>query len=170
MPRGQHIPVVPVSWTQMSPNRRAGCGSPSPSPTAPCASGSPLRARGCSVRACKCGTVSRPLSWKREPSPSPARPPSGGCCCHVLDILLAVQEEAEKSAEEVLDALARYRLDDVTLELLRAEICQTLGKRFAEPGAEHDDELPGSVSAWASTGPRARFVASPRGRKREKRA
>jgi hypothetical protein len=39
-----------------------------------------------------------------------------------LDILLAVEEEAQKRAKEVLDALAGNRLDNVALELLGAKI------------------------------------------------
>lgn len=41
---------------------------------------------------------------------------------YALDILLAVEEEAQKRAEEVFDALAWDCLDDVALELLRAKI------------------------------------------------
>jgi hypothetical protein len=37
--------------------------------------------------------------------------------------LLAVEQQAQQRAEEVLDALARDRLGDVAFELLRSEIC-----------------------------------------------
>lgn len=50
----------------------------------------------------------------------------------------------------MLDALSWNRLDDIALELLRAKIRQTLGECFAEPGAEHDNELPGPRLAWLS--------------------
>ena len=71
--------------------------------------------------------------------------------CDVLDILLAVQEQAQKGAEEMLDALAWNRIDDVTLELLGAKIGQALGESIGKPGAEHDDELWGERSAPNTT-------------------
>jgi hypothetical protein len=41
---------------------------------------------------------------------------------YALDILLAVEQEAEERAQEVLDAFAGNRLDNVALELLGTEI------------------------------------------------
>ena len=61
--------------------------------------------------------------------------------CYALDILLAVEQQAQQRAEEVLNALSRDRLGDIAFELLRSEIRETLRKRFGETGAEHDNEL-----------------------------
>jgi hypothetical protein len=77
--------------------------------------------------------------------------------------LLAVEEEAQKRAKEVLDALAGNCLDDVALELLGAEIRKTLWKDFGEPGAKHDNELREKMLACSSIKRRARFLASLRG-------
>jgi hypothetical protein len=77
--------------------------------------------------------------------------------------LLAVEEEAQKRAKEVLDALAGNRLDNVALELLGTKIRKTLWKDFGEPGAKHDNELQEKMLARSSIERRARFLASLRG-------
>jgi hypothetical protein len=42
---------------------------------------------------------------------------------NVLDILLAVQEQAQQGAQKMLDALAWNRLNNIALQLLGPEIC-----------------------------------------------
>ena len=97
----------------MSTAPRPGSGCPNHLATGPCESGQLPREHGCSGRACKYDQVSGPelrlfhLSFERG---------------YALDILLAVEEQAQQRAEEVLDALARNRLDNIALELLGAKI------------------------------------------------
>ena len=59
----------------------------------------------------------------------------------LLDILLAVQEEAEHGAEEVLDAITGYGLDHISLDIVRAEMRERSGECIAEAVSEHDNEL-----------------------------
>ncbi|MDA4133567.1 MAG: hypothetical protein OK454_10675 [Thaumarchaeota archaeon] len=40
----------------------------------------------------------------------------------VLDVLLAVQQQTQQGAQEILDTVARWLVDDLLLELLRTEV------------------------------------------------
>lgn len=44
-------------------------------------------------------------------------------CGNTLDVLFAVEKQAEKSAKKVLDALPWDRINNIALELLGAKIC-----------------------------------------------
>lgn len=76
---------------------------------------------------------------------------------NALDILLAVEQQTQKRAEEVLNALAWDRFDHVALEFLRTKIRETLRESFGKPGAKHDDKLQAQQSARGSTSGRRDF-------------
>ena len=59
----------------------------------------------------------------------------------VLDILLAIQQEAQEGTQKVLDAISGDRVDDISLELLWTEVGKALREGFGKAGAEHDNEL-----------------------------
>lgn len=60
---------------------------------------------------------------------------------NILDVLLAVQQESQQGAQKVLDAVARYRVDDIALQLLGAEVGKALRQGFGKARSEHDNEL-----------------------------
>ncbi len=64
----------------------------------------------------------------------------------ILDILLAVQEQAQHRTQEVFDTISRDTIDDIALEFLGAEVGQALGKGLGKSRAEHDDELRGGLA------------------------
>ena len=65
----------------------------------------------------------------------------GGGPRRVLDVLLAIQQEAQEGTQKVLDAISRDRVDDISLELLWTEVGKALREGFGKAGAEHDNEL-----------------------------
>lgn len=58
-----------------------------------------------------------------------------------LNILLAIEEQAQESAEEMLNVLPWYCIYNAALKLLRPEVGERFGEGFREPRSEHDDEL-----------------------------
>lgn len=59
----------------------------------------------------------------------------------VLDVLLAIQKEAQNDTQELLDSFGRGILLDILFQLERAEMCQRPGHGTVESLAEHDNEL-----------------------------
>lgn len=68
----------------------------------------------------------------------------------LLDILFAIQEEAEDGAEKVLNAVTGYRLDNISLNVLLTKMRERFGECVAESASEHDNELRGAGSAGAA--------------------
>lgn len=58
-----------------------------------------------------------------------------------LDVLLAIQKEAQNDTQELLDSFGRGILSNILLQLERAKVRQRPGHDTVESLAEHDNEL-----------------------------